>query len=126
MKQQNNIYQIRPHHGMCLAYFQGKGYSEEFVKNMTEIKEQLSQNLLVELTENTDQICKSCPNNQSGSCKTAEKVKKYDEAVLKTCNLQPGTQIHWKELEQLVEERILTTGKRKEICGDCQWSEICI
>ena len=27
---------LRPHHGMCLAYFEGKGYSDGFTVNMTE------------------------------------------------------------------------------------------
>lgn len=126
MNEQKNIYQIRPHHGMCLAFFQGKGYSEEFVKNMTEIKERLSKNPLVELTENTDQICKSCPNNQNGICKTAEKVADYDRGVLEACGLQTGTQVRWEEFEKLVDDRILQAGRREEICGDCQWTEICI
>ena len=27
---------IRPHHLVCVCFFRGKGYSEEFVANMTE------------------------------------------------------------------------------------------
>ena len=29
-------YRIRPHHGMCLYFFEGKGYSEGFIKHMVE------------------------------------------------------------------------------------------
>ena len=29
-------YRIRPHHGMCLYFFEGKGYSEGFTKHMAE------------------------------------------------------------------------------------------
>lgn len=118
--------QLRPHHGMCLAYFRGKGYSEDFVKNMAEIKEQLARNPLIELTDQTDRICGSCPNNEAGKCKTSEKVADYDRRVLEICDLHPGTQIHWKEFEKLVDEKILRVGKREQICGDCQWTEICI
>ena len=32
-------YRIRPHHGMCLYFFEGKGYSEGFTKHMAEVKE---------------------------------------------------------------------------------------
>ena len=34
-------YRIRPHHGMCLYFFEGKGYSEGFTKHMAEVKEWL-------------------------------------------------------------------------------------
>ncbi len=30
---------LRPHHGMCLAYFEGKGYSEGFSAHMQEMLE---------------------------------------------------------------------------------------
>ncbi|MGN1141679.1 MAG: DUF1284 domain-containing protein [Oliverpabstia sp.] len=118
--------QLRPHHGMCLAYFRGRGYSKVFVEKMAEIKEKLSCDPLIELTDQTDQICGNCPNNEAGKCKTAKKVADYDRKVLEACGLQTGTQIHWKEFEKLINEKILLVGKREKICGDCQWTEICI
>ena len=36
-------YRIRPHHGMCLYFFEGKGYSEGFTKHMAEVKEKILQ-----------------------------------------------------------------------------------
>ena len=30
---------LRPHHGMCLAYFEGKGYSDGFTVNMQKMLE---------------------------------------------------------------------------------------
>ena len=45
-------YSIRPHHLLCLQFFEGKGYSNGFVENMTKIhNEMLSKNPYVELTE---------------------------------------------------------------------------
>ena len=35
-------YRIRPHHGMCLYFFEGKGYSEGFTKHMAEVNIQCS------------------------------------------------------------------------------------
>ena len=34
-----SVYSIRAHHGMCLYFFQGKGYSGEFVENMAKMRE---------------------------------------------------------------------------------------
>lgn len=118
-------YPIRPHHGLCLAFFQGKGYSEEFVENMTRMKAALEANAPVRLTGGTDAICAACPNNQSGVCTAAEKVARYDREVLRRCGLNAGDTLPFRELEARVQETILLPGKREEICGDCQWSSLC-
>ena len=34
---------LRPHHGMCLAYFEGKGYSDGFTGNMQHMLELLEK-----------------------------------------------------------------------------------
>ena len=67
-------YRIRAHHGMCFAFFQGKGYSGAFTENMWKMKERLQQNPEVVLLQETDDVCAKCPNNQNGRCiSTAEK-----------------------------------------------------
>ncbi|MCH5323955.1 MAG: DUF1284 domain-containing protein [Eubacterium sp.] len=118
-------YIIRPHHGMCLAFFSGKGYSEEFVKNMTEIKSQLAKNPLVCITGEADMLCAFCPNNKDGICTSEEKVREYDRQVLEKCGLSVGDVLPFLDFEKLVQENILLCGKRKEICGNCEWNELC-
>ena len=159
----NYTYKIRAHHGLCLYYFKGKGYSEEFVRNMTKIKKELEKNPLVLITDRADDVCTACPNrtgsvpgsypdtgavNDSckncadtasasyskhtvsnyteGLCVTEEKVAEYDKQVLARCNISPGDIMPFSEFEQLVQENILTPGKRKEVCGNCQWDALCI
>ena len=34
MKNQKDILKLRAHHGMCLAFFEGKGYSDTFTLHM--------------------------------------------------------------------------------------------
>lgn len=118
-------YRIRAHHGMCLAFFKGKGYSNEFAKHMGEIKEILEGNPVVEVVVSTDDICVCCPNNIGGECDKPDKVAGYDNMVLKKCDLAAGMSLPWKEFERLVRERILMAGRREEICGDCQWNGLC-
>ena len=36
-------YKIRPHHGLCIAFFEGKGYSPEFVRHMEQTIANLKQ-----------------------------------------------------------------------------------
>lgn len=118
-------YKIRAHHGMCLAFFEGKGYSSEFTIHMGKMKQLLSENPEVYIFSETDDICSSCPNNKEGVCLSEGKVKNYDSQVLALCGLQSGTGLLWKDFEKLVETNVLNAGKRKDICGGCQWNYIC-
>ena len=119
------IYRIRAHHGMCFSFFRGKGYSGDFTENMWAMKKKLAQNPEVILLREADDVCARCPNNQAGECVSAVKVQDYDEQVLARCGLVPEVHIKWDDFEKLIEEHILSTGKREEICGDCQWNELC-
>lgn len=117
---------IRPHHGICLAFFEGKGYSDCFSAHMAQVQDWLlTDDPDVCLSPETDEICSCCPNNESGICKTAEKVDRYDRAVLERCGLTPGQQLNWSRFSDLVEKHILSTAQRTSICGDCQWSKLC-
>ena len=118
-------YTIRGHHGMCLAFFHGKGYSKEFVDNMTAIKEDLKSDPLVKIVRETEDICACCPNNINNKCQSFYKVLRYDNEVLKACGLKSGDVLPYSAFEKLVKEKILVQGFREKICGDCQWSSIC-
>lgn len=122
---ENLIVPIRPHHGMCLAYFKGSGYSQGFTAHMQEMLELFETNVWVRLTAGTDEICSACPNNRQGTCRDADQVAVYDHSVLENCGLLEGTEIKFLDFARLVQEQILDAGKRMEICGDCQWNQIC-
>lgn len=128
MKETESLYHIRPHHGMCLYFFEGKGYSNTFSKHMAQVKEELLQNngeTMIELVTQTDDICVACPHNRNGDCETYGKVNAYDVGVLAHCGLESGQRITFHELETLVKTKILQTGNGRKICGDCEWSSIC-
>lgn len=117
---------VRPHHGMCLAFFEGKGYSGGFTAHMAQVRDRLlREDPEVCLCPETDEICSCCPNNESGVCSAAEKVDRYDRSVLEQCGLKPGQRIRWSRFSRLVDEHILSSGSRETICGDCQWNELC-
>lgn len=118
-------YPLRAHHGMCLAYFVGKGYSDGFTANMARMKALLEENAPVRLVCGTDEICGPCPNLAADGCKDIDKVSRYDQMVLTLCGLPENTVIPYLEYAALVNDRILAPGKRPEICGDCQWTNLC-
>jgi hypothetical protein len=119
------VMKLRPHHGMCLYFFEGKGYSEGFVANMQRVKDVLATNPKVHLTVQTDSICMACPNNIDGICQSAAQVEKYDRAVLSCCGLEEGQELPFFSFSRLIKEKIFDKDRREEICGRCQWSDIC-
>lgn len=126
---------LRPHHGMCLAYFEGKGYSVEFtvhMQNMLEIltkKKGFGENVnggaKVRLTVCTDEICTACPNNIGALCREETRVRMFDQGVLETCQLEEGQVLDFEAFAGLVQRHIIDAGKRQDICGGCQWESIC-
>lgn len=114
---------LRPHHGLCMAFFQGKGYSDGFSRHMAEVVELLEGGgISVTLTAGWDEICSRCPNRVKGACPEAER---YDRRVLSLCGLREGETLPAEVLRGRVEERILRPGLREEVCGNCPWSGIC-
>lgn len=120
-----NQLKLRPHHGMCIAFFKGKGYSDEFTSHMAETIRTLKKDPMITLTADIDHICQHCPNNENGVCRTAEKVAKYDKEVLSRCGFQNGDTIRYSELKNAVYDKIFLANTREDICGDCEWSDIC-
>lgn len=119
-------YRLRPHHGLCIAFFRGNGYSPAFTANMTDIIARLDrENPLITITDETDMICGSCPHNSGGVCISDEKVADFDKAVLDACGLRFHDNIRWKIFKELVSQNIIIPGKRTLICGDCQWNDLC-
>ena len=57
---------LRPHHGMCLAYFKGEGYSDGFSAHMQEMLDIFQKGAKIQLHADTDEICSACPNNEKG------------------------------------------------------------
>lgn len=118
---------LRPHHGMCFQFYEGKGYSADFTDHMGKIIRRLSDDpsQQVLLTASVDAVCANCPNNQDGVCADREKVDRYDEAVLSVCGLRTGTEISYADFISAVKGKILLPGLRRKICGDCCWNAIC-
>ena len=117
---------LRPHHGMCMAYFVGYGYSDSFSRNMARLlEEELTPERTVRLATAADAVCGACPRNAGGGCDKPELVAGYDRAVLELCGLAEGTALPFGVFTALVQERILSPGLRQSICGGCQWDHVC-
>ena len=116
---------LRPHHGLCMAYYVGEGYSSGFKRHMGEVLDSLTPDTPVTLVSRTDELCSACPHNREGVCEKQDSVKDYDQAVLTACRLADGQHLTFGQFTALVQERIISAGLRENICGRCQWNGIC-
>ncbi len=122
-----SVYKLRPHHGMCLRYFRGEGYSQDFIKNMQEIINILATNPEIQLVSYNDSVCTTCPNKiDHKHCISDKKVLHYDKKVVELCDLNLDSYITWIEFSNKITECILKPNLRTTICGDCEWSHLCI
>lgn len=119
---------LRGHHLLCLQGFQGYGYSEDFIKNMTRINEmRKSKNCIITLTNKKDDICSSCPNLKNNICeneKQNEIIEKMDDAVLLKLDL--NKEYDAVELFDEVSLKFNTLKSVENICTGCKWSEKCL
>lgn len=117
---------LRPHHGLCMAFFQGNGYSQGFTAALADrLRELEGSGEMVRLTVGADMVCAPCPHNRNGVCDTAEKVAAYDRAVLALCGLEEETVLPFSDFARLVQRRIIASGQRRAVCGGCQWEALC-
>ena len=108
-----------------MGSFIGKGYSKEFTENMTSVISALENGENFVLKNGADDICRACPYNIDGICKDTDKVNLYDKEVKDALMLEYGKEYVYESVKEAVNLRIYGKGKLKEICGDCEWAQIC-
>lgn len=109
---------LRAHHLLCLQYFVGEGYSDLFTQSMADVQNRLQKGESWCLADGMDDICKDCPNNMDGICRTQEKVERYDEKIR---SLLSGTSSSYSSVSQLLQKDNLL----QSICPDCSWNALC-
>jgi uncharacterized protein len=121
---------LRGHHILCLQGFQGYGYSEEFVENMTRIKDLIDkEDTKVKVSNKPDDICQSCPNLTSDNiCKDLnynEKIKKMDNEVINKLNIK-NEEINASELFKKANSIFNSKKTIAPICDNCLWVKECL
>lgn len=118
-------YKLRPHHGLCIHFFEGKGYSDSFISNMNTIIGDLKDTTSISITMDMDVICDYCPNNNDQVCRTQEKVLGFDKKVAELCHLKVGQCITYLEFKKTIIQHVILDNKMKTVCKECEWAAIC-
>ena len=115
---------LRPHHLLCIGFFQGMGYSPAFTFHLKELIDRLqAEDPAVTLICSCDAVCVACPHCIDGLCASDAKVQRYDSAVLDCCGLREGDTLPWSMLRETALQ--LAVPHLAEICSDCQWYAVC-
>lgn len=116
---------LRPHHALCALFFEGKGYDQAFIDNMTVFLANPTQ--VLQVTDACDTLCQACPNNLGGLCCDEAKVKLFDRRILKFIAgfPQPDQPIPLNQLCQIAFDNILQQGLLAGVCGECEWAALC-
>lgn len=121
----NAIETLRPHHALCVLFFEGKGYSQAFIENMAAFVADPSQ--LLRVAGGCDALCRACPNNVNDQCVDEAKVSLFDQRTVNLCSeaFQVDQPQSLSELCQIVFESILQQDLLAEVCGECEWAALC-
>jgi hypothetical protein len=123
------IIKLRGHHLFCLQGFQGYGYSENFIENMINIKEDVEKlDTEIVLCDYPDDICKCCPNLNGELCKNVEcnaNIIEMDQKVLIKLDYFEDN-ILAKDLFEKINGIFNSKKDIENICGSCNWLEKCL
>jgi len=115
---------FRPHHFLCTLGFRGKGYSQEFVKNMQHISEGLfgleGDWTQIQVVGEADDLCGACPNCAQGSCCNEDKVDRLDTEHARILGIKPGERITWGEIKKRLSQK-MTPEEFHTACASCEW-----
>lgn len=114
---------LRGHHLICLNFFRGEGYSEEFIKNIYSVVGKEN----VEIVAGPDEVCARCPYLNDNKCSngdyTDEKILFQDKEALRLLGFKPGMMVGWKMISARL-PGIMEEWKAK-FCMNCGYLEIC-
>lgn len=116
---------LRPHHFLCMRFWKGHGYSEDYTRRVEELLPRIQADEPVTVTFGPDSLCNACPHLQNGICESQDHVLSFDRGVMEHCGITDGMVTTWSQMYAIVTEKIMDTGAFETICGDCAWGELC-
>lgn len=123
---------IRAHHLLCLQGFQGAGYSDDFVSQMSAIivslKKNPSQDIILHI--DLDDFCMACPHKGKTSCeKDPQAQTRMQTRDISTLNALGYTQGQTVPFEEAIAHSNHIFKSKKSLsgcCAQCEWQEDCL
>lgn len=117
---------LRGHHLICLHFFNGEGYNQEFIRNLEETLQKTGHSP-VDICSGADEVCTKCPFLKNSTChydKNAEEdIRAMDNKALELLNLPPGSKEDWNDIRNAVPG--IFNQWYVSYCKSCDWLKVC-
>lgn len=114
---------LRGHHLICLNFFRGEGYSEDFIKNIYGVLKKEK----VEIVSGPDEVCAKCPYLKDKKCASNEysdeMILVQDKEALRLLGFMAGEIVDWKIIAVILPD-ILEEWK-VQFCAGCGYRKVC-
>lgn len=130
---------IRAHHLLCIQGFQGKGYSADFINNMSQIIYFLNDgpnniSKKIKVINHSDDICNHCPHLEKTHLETnicsqfpesEKRINEMDNQTMELLKLEYGQKYNYNDISRKI-NNINSFFQIKSICGHCSWNKDCL
>jgi hypothetical protein len=117
---------LRGHHLICLHFFNGDGYSTEFIENLRDTMEKIESGD-VEISPGADGICEACPYLKQSMCRATEdadeEIRAMDRRALELLEMREGSKVKWHEMRKRIPG--LFPSWYHSYCSVCGWKRAC-
>jgi hypothetical protein len=117
---------FRGHHLICLQFFNGDGYDENFIKNLRDTLSR-ADGELVTVGWGADDICASCLYLRDGKCGQSDGadtvILQMDRKALELLGISIGKRVMWDMLRG--EMQNVFPQWFSFYCRECEWRDAC-
>lgn len=121
---------LRGHHFICLQFFEGHGYAEEFVDNLADVLSDLRRDPATLITT-ADDVCRACPHlapdKTCADPRSGEsEIARIDALAMALLHVHPGDDLTLAQVAERLADDALAVGRwRFEACDGCGFETVC-
>jgi len=118
---------LRGHHLICLHFFQGEGYSPNFVEQLNDVMRRARAGEPIVVVQGSDSVCIHCPHLSGTICRSTgtsdSEIREMDENALDLLAVKAGALVLWEEIERKI--FAVFPAWYRSYCGACEWRSAC-
>ncbi|MEW6569899.1 MAG: DUF1284 domain-containing protein [Nitrospirota bacterium] len=126
MNRPNGEIKFRGHHLICLHFFDGAGYSADFIAHLRGVMERTATDS-IHICSGPDDVCIRCPNIKGGRCfykeNADEEIREMDRTALELLHLNDGASVKWQDIGEIIPGIFLKWSAK--YCRGCGWLNAC-
>ncbi len=125
------LVRLRGHHLICLQFFRGEGYSDDFVANLEHVIGH-AESAPALIVPGVDNVCAACPELGTDSRCASEgaggedEIARIDALACDVLGVAPGDRLSLEAARERLEADAIGVGTwRADACHGCTWELIC-